>query len=84
MQKDRKKKNDTTKAAIKSAKEALKKVPKLPVPIYYGALTNDDDNITVVAQASYDPSKPYVYQINPYADTVPFHDTDKNDTTAPE
>lgn len=82
--KDKKKTNDTTKAAIAAAKEATKKIPKPSVPIYRRAFNNDDDAITVVTQAGYDPSKPYVYQINLYADTVLLHDNDENDTTEPE
>ena len=48
------------------------------------AFTNDNDNITFVTHTGYDPSKPYVYQINPCADTAPFHNTNENDTTEPE
>ena len=54
------------------------------MPINRRAFTNEDDNITVVTQTEYNLSKQYIYQINPYKDTVPFQNNNENDTNEPE
>ena len=52
------------------------------MPIYHRAFANVNDNVTVTTQGNYDCSKPYVYHIEPYADTIPFHGDAENDVSS--
>ena len=72
---DKKERKLKTNQAIAAAKEAIKKIPKAPEPIYKQTFVGVDDNVTVTTQANYDPAKPYVYQIDPYTTTVRLHNT---------